>query len=322
MIGIAMNLHDHNTYNGSYHYKAERNNRFKHNYDGKIHDFDFNGSFFVENETVAFSTTMGGIRENPRFKEWLENNEEFYNKIKSFKPVSIWDYIGYNNYYYVDHHCSHAAYTYLQSGFDESDILAIDGLGMGSNSCMFIQKDGKIINLSDDLPLGRLWNICTYAIGFGKLQEGKAMGLAGYGKHDDRIIAVLDYIFSDIHNKQNQEILESLNRFDLAYNLQQFTLEKIEEFILPLKTSENLCVAGGVSYNGYMNEFLTKTWDNVFVPPAPGDEGQAIGCYMHACWVIRKERHIPELYAGKEYEINDSLFDGIEYDENICNSIS
>ena len=257
MIAVAMNLHDHNTYDGSYHYKAERTNRFKHNFDGQVHDYSFNNQFFSDQE-VAFSTTVGGIRENPAFKTWLESKPEFYDAIKSFAPDSIWQYLRHENYYYVDHHCSHAAYTYLQSGFTESDILAIDGLGMGKNSCMFVQKDGKIINMSDDLPLGRLWNICTYAIGFGKLQEGKAMGLAGYGKHDDRIMAILDFVFEDIYDHKNQSILEELDCFDLAYNLQQFTIEKIEEYILPLKTSDNLCIAGGVAYNGYMNEFFTK----------------------------------------------------------------
>lgn len=302
MIGVAMNLHDHNTYNGSYHYKAERNNRFKHNYDGTIHDYDFNDSFFVENELVAFSTTVGGIRENPRFKKWLENNQEFYDKIKAFEPSSIWDNLMHENYYYVDHHCSHAAYALLSSDFEEADVLTIDGLGMGTNSCIFFSKDGEIVNLSKDLPLGRLWNICTYAIGFGKLQEGKVMGLAGYGKPDSKIMATLDYVFSDIFNNENQRILEKFNKFDLAYNLQQFTLEKIEEFIIPLQTSSNLCVAGGVAYNGYMNELLTKHWNNVYIPPAPGDEGQSIGCYMHACYVIKREKHKPKLYSGKEYE--------------------
>lgn len=318
MIGIAMNLHDHNTYDGSYHFKEERINRFKHNYDGKIHDFKFMEKFFNKDQIVAFSTTMGGIRENPYFRHWLENEvPDFYEEIKSFKPSSIWDNVKRDNLYYVDHHCSHAAYTFLSSNFDKADVLTIDGLGMGTNSCVFFSSTGEVINLSQDIPLGRLWNICTYAIGFGKLQEGKTMGLAGFGKHDDRIITTLDFVFSDIYDRDNQRILEGFNKFDLAFNLQQFTIDKIQEYITPLKTCDNLCVAGGVAYNGYMNEFLTKTWKNVYVPPAPGDEGQAIGCYMHADFVLNGNRFIPNLYAGIDYDINENIFEGIQYEENI-----
>ena len=57
-----------------------------------------------------------------------------------------------------------------------------------------------------------------------------------------------------------------------------------------------------VGYNGYMNELLNKTWDNVFVPPAPGDEGQSIGTYMHADYTLNNNVHIPDVYAGKEYD--------------------
>ena len=47
-----------------------------------------------------------------------------------------------------------------------------------------------------------------------------------------------------------------------------------------------LCIAGGVAYNGYMNEEFTKHYQNVFVPPAVGDEGQAIGAYQHADYTL------------------------------------
>jgi predicted NodU family carbamoyl transferase len=303
MIGIAMNLHDHNTYNGTYHYKAERTNRIKHNYDGNIKDFTFMESFFSKDTIIAFSTTDGGIRENPEFKKYLEDNPQFYKEIKKFKPKSLWDNIQKDNLYYVDHHCSHSAYTFLSSGYEESDILAIDGLGVSGSCCMFIDKDGNITDLTEELPLGRLWNIVTRAIGFGRLQEGKAMGLSGYGKYNKSIMTKLDFIFQDVHDKNNDSILQDLDKFDLAYNIQLFTLEKICDIILPMQTSKNICIAGGVAYNGYMNELFTKHYSSVFVPPAPGDEGQAIGCYMHADYVLNDNRHIPELYAGLVYNV-------------------
>ena len=63
-----------------------------------------------------------------------------------------------------------------------------------------------------------------------------------------------------------------------------------------------MCIAGGVAYNGYMNEEFTKHYENVFVPPAVGDEGQAVGTYMHADCVINNNIHKSETFAGIEYD--------------------
>ena len=96
--------------------------------------------------------------------------------------------------------------------------------------------------------------------------------------------------------------LKRYRKQDLAFTLQKFTMDKIREFVYPLKSCNNLCVAGGVSYNGYMNEAFTKEWKNVYVPPAVGDEGQACGVYQHADYVLNGNKHIVDTYAGKEYE--------------------
>jgi carbamoyltransferase len=99
-----------------------------------------------------------------------------------------------------------------------------------------------------------------------------------------------------------QKVLDRVSKEDVAYTLQKFTEELIEEYIFPLKTCDNLCVAGGVAYNGYVNEQFTKHWANVHVPPAAGDEGQALGTYMHADYTQNNNVHVPNVYAGLEYE--------------------
>ena len=49
-----------------------------------------------------------------------------------------------------------------------------------------------------------------------------------------------------------------------------------------LKFSENLCVAGGVAYNGYMNEELTKHYTRAHIPRGLEMKALALGTYMHA----------------------------------------
>ena len=51
-----------------------------------------------------------------------------------------------------------------------------------------------------------------------------------------------------------------------------------------------------------MNEEFTKHYTQVHVPPAPGDEGQSLGTYMHADYVLNGNVHLPDTYGGRAYE--------------------
>jgi carbamoyltransferase len=63
-----------------------------------------------------------------------------------------------------------------------------------------------------------------------------------------------------------------------------------------------------------MNEEFTKHYVNVHVPPATGDEGQSIGTYMHADYVLNKNIHVPTVYAGVEHYVTPYLFLGLDFD--------
>jgi carbamoyltransferase len=137
------------------------------------------------------------------------------------------------------------------------------------------------------------------------------MGLVGYGKSRKilmKLYMLLDEFWSMEDRKDKKiwyqlwKIVQQENPRHIAYTLQQATQERIMDAVKKYKTSDNLCVTGGVAYNGYMNELLTEEWKNVFVPPAPGDEGQALGTYMHADYTLNNNVHIPDVYAGKEYD--------------------
>ena len=136
--------------------------------------------------------------------------------------------------------------------------------------------------------------------GFGTLGASKLMGKVGYGKHSDYYYNVFETILAGEITEKKQEHFKEI-RLDsveeLAYTLQEFTLDKIKEHVYPLKTCDNLCIAGGVNYNGYMNEEFTKHYENVFVPFIRwGDEGQAIGTYMHADYMLNKNIHKSETF--------------------------
>ena len=319
IYSIALNLHDHNTYDGVFHNQRERYTRFKHNlpYHAEAYnhqsdilnpgDYRLNNEFVREywdtnkrdgtNGILAFTYTYGGIR---MCKDMLPQD------IFNYDPKKLWDYYLKNDLYFIDHHQSHAAYAFLNSGYKQSDILAIDGIG-SKYRCVFFDKDENLHDLSDKLPIGWLWNHMSGLTGFGTLGASKLMGKVGYGKYSDYYYNVFETILAGEITEKKQKHFKEIkldNIDDLAFTLQKFTIDKIKEFVYPLKSCDNLCIAGGVAYNGYMNEEFTKHYENVFVPPAVGDEGQAIGTYMHADYMLNKNIHKSETFAGKEYEHN------------------
>ena len=330
IFSVALSPHDHNTYDGVFHNQRERYTRRKHNvpwhFDSYPHSSDadkmnqndnsagikfYDEYFKPENhELLAFTTTVGGLKQIPHHNI----DQDFLD----FKPKKLWDYIQKHNLYYIDHHQSHAAYAYLSSGFEESDILAIDGRGWKFN-CIFIDKHGTITDLSEKMGIGILWNYFSKKIGFGHLGAGKLMGLAGYGEYSFHIHSAIDYYSnnnfefpSHIKHELQKCLIPSPEPYrpamdvaqaeDIAYTLQYATQELIDTYVLPLKSCDNLCVAGGVAYNGYMNEEFTKHYTQVHVPPAPGDEGQSLGTYMHADYVLNGNVHLPDTYGGRAYE--------------------
>lgn len=321
IFSVAVNIHDHNWYDGNVHYLAERHTRFKHNLNPvNSHDPEPSRKFFKQhfiprfgnkNELFAFTCSNLGQEFVNDLLEGIVGNLNFLN----FKPQNLWDYLQTEEYYYIDHHQSHAAYAFLSSEFAESDILAIDGKGWQFN-CIFIDKNGQITDLSNKLSIGSLWNRLSQDIGFGYLGAGKTMGLAGYGKYDTEIETIIeDYLNNPNHKlpKYAKEVLAKIRKEDVAYTIQKYTSTLIERIIYPLKTSENLCIAGGVAYNGYMNEEFTKHWTNVHVPPAVGDEGQSLGTYMHAEYMLNKKIHKPTVYAGIEHDIDTNILSNLDW---------
>jgi carbamoyltransferase len=322
IFAVALNLHDHNTYDGVFHNQRERYTRFKHNLPYKAdsyahqeqlntNDYELNNEFvkdyFKKQESsdgwssvvLGFSMTVGGIR---MCKDILPK------EVLDYKPKELWDHYYKNGIYFIDHHQSHATYAYINSGFEESDIVAIDGIGYKFR-CIFVDRNKKIIDLSKELPIGWLWNQMSKLAGFGSLGASKLMGLVGYGKFSQYYYDVFETIISGDIKEKKYKIHELINiekygRQDLAFTLQKFTNDKIKEHIYPLKTCDNLCLAGGVIYNGYLNEEFTKHYKNVYIPPAVGDEGQALGVYQHADYVLNKNKHKTETFAGIKHILN------------------
>ena len=142
-----------------------------------------------------------------------------------YEPKKLWDHYYKDGIYFIDHHQSHAAYAFLNSGYEKSDILAIDGIG-SKYRCVFFDKDENLIDLSDKLPIGWLWNHMSNLTGFGTLGASKLMGKVGYGKYSEYYYNIFETILNGPITEKKQKHFQHIklnNIDDLAHTCLLYT---------------------------------------------------------------------------------------------------
>ena len=221
---------------------------------------------------------------------------------------------------FPEHHYSHAASCFYPSPFQEAVFLTMDGVGEWTTTSygMGRGRDLKILaEIKFPHSLGLLYSAFTYFCGF-RVNSGeyKLMGLAPYGEpiYVDLIKSELIDIKEDGSFRLNLKYfnymvgLTMTNRrfarlfggpprkpeapitqreMDMARSIQEIT----EEIMLKLawnaykKTGlKNLCLAGGVALNCVGNGRILREgpFDDLWIQPAAGDAGGALGCALYA----------------------------------------
>lgn len=221
---------------------------------------------------------------------------------------------------YAAHHLSHAASAFYPSPFDSAAVLTFDGVGEWATSSIG-RGHGRRLELLEEMhfphSIGLLYSAFTQAAGF-KVNSGeyKLMGLAPFGEptYRDAIVDHLielaadgsfavdlryfDYLagrrmtngrFHDLFGgppRQPDEPIEQ-RHCDLARSIQ----DVVEEIVLRVAhhahdlTGERRAVlAGGVASNCVANGRLLRDgpFEEVWVQPAPGDAGGALGAALWA----------------------------------------
>jgi carbamoyltransferase len=149
--------------------------------------------------------------------------------------------------------------------------------------------------------LGMFYFLLTQAIFPGEGNEGKVMGLAPHGDPRALRMPPLDVHEGSVHMPQAwRALLAERGRFrymgagkegfrDIA-NLAAAGQLAFEEALLSVarwlhaRTGvDNLCFAGGTALNCSVNERLLREtpFRRLFIPPAPGDAGTAVGCAIY-----------------------------------------
>ena len=102
---------------------------------------------------------------------------------------------------------------------------------------------------------------------------------------------------------------------ELAYWAQSYLEDVMIDYAMHLHSvtkSKNLCIAGGVGLNSVANKkILDKTpFENIFIQPASGDSGLALGAALWASHQIKKNPikwRMANAYLGRDYSEKEIL---------------
>ena len=244
---------------------------------------------------------------------------------------------------FLDHHLCHAASSFLVSPFERAAILVVDGASE-ADTTLLAAGEGNQITVLDRTPLphslGQFYAAMTAFLGFRPDQdEYIVMGLASSGEPTfaptlrREIVRVLpDGRFAlntrllDFHLARAGYFVQEFIRLfgsprrptdeitqrhrDLAASAQcvlEETLLHLGRHLRSLTQATSLCLAGGVAYNCVANGRLRAElgFEHVYVPPAAGDSGAALGA---ALWWSARRRPagtrsiLPGAYLGPQYD--------------------
>ena len=206
--------------------------------------------------------------------------------------------------HFVPHHVAHAASAALAAPSASSACLVLDGRGERASHLAGHYRDGRLeVLAAQDLPhsLGLLYEDLTVHMGFQRSSdEYKVMALASYGtdRHlgdfrelvratDDGgfVVEKIDWeAYSPARDPEDPHFAPE--HADVAAAVQH----RLEEVLLDLarwvheQTGERLLtMAGGTALNCVANSRILREgpFDDVWVQPAAGDAGTALGAALH-----------------------------------------
>lgn len=241
--------------------------------------------------------------------------------------------------YVTRHHLSHAASAFYPSPFESAAIITTDGVGEWNTTTIGAGRDSRIVLMKKiDYPhsLGMLYSAFTWFCGFRvNFGDYKLMGLAPYGspvytdlikeklidvKDDGSFRLNLEYFDFQYGRAMTGSAFDELfggprrmpegritkRERDMAASVQRVTEEiivKTARTARELTGEKDLVMAGGVALNCVANGLLAKEkiFDRIWVQPAAGDAGGALGAalaYYHM--YLKKERKIclPDAQKG------------------------
>ena len=298
---------------------------------------------FYDKPFVKFDRILTSFIANfPKSREAFVQVIPVWLKERLLTKEKIGDLLGDVPVIFSEHHLSHAASAFFVSPFKESAIMTVDGVGEWTTSALGFGNDREI-HLGQELrfphSLGLLYNAVTAYLGFRvNSDEWKVMGLAPYGRSIyksqlEKLILLnadgsfklnmkyfsFDHSFNSMFNNKFEELFgapkrepeEPITQFhqNVAASAQaavETVLIMMAKHLRGIYDTKNLCIAGGVGLNCVANWKILKQagFENVFVQPASGDDGAALGAAFFVHHQLLKHKRdfvMRHAYWGPEY---------------------
>jgi carbamoyltransferase len=234
----------------------------------------------------------------------------------------------------VDHHLSHQASAFLAAPFERCAVMVLDGRGEHATTSYGVYRDDRFELLGEvGMPhsLGLLYERITSHLGFlHSSDEYKVMALAALGEPrwqgllaeqieigEAGVYRVRPMDLTAMFGPPRERGSEMQQRdFDLAASLQavlEASVLKLATWLREASGERHLAMAGGVALNCVMNAKLRDAglFDQVWVQPAAGDAGTALGA---ALWIDAKERGSAERLAPRTWQMQHAYW-GPSYDD-------
>jgi carbamoyltransferase len=233
---------------------------------------------------------------------------------------------------FTEHHESHAASAFLPSPFERAAIITADGVGEWATTS-WGAGEGSRLAMQGEIhfphSLGLLYSAFTYFCGF-RVNSGeyKLMGLAPYGepRYVETILDELIDLREDGSFHLNMEYFTypvglrmtgrrfaglfggperapeapiTQREMDLARSVQVVTEEamlRLARHVHAQTGEKNLCLAGGVALNCVANGRILREgpFEKVWVQPAAGDAGGALGAALLAYYELSGASRVPD----------------------------
>ncbi len=307
-------------------------------------------SVFV-NDTLVFASEgerFSGIKNDPQLNDdiinyalkfgkpelvcWYENpykktlrqllaGQGWIQNVKKYVDVPI---------KYYDHHYTHACAGYFTSKFDECCVVVIDAIGEFQTLTIWEAQGNNLkLKFQRRYPhsIGLWYSAMTQRCGLKPNEEEYIlMGMSAYGDPTKLTCDIFnDFIGEDFKFKINlhkgcmnwrSDLKTEQDYFDIAAGTQiayEILFRNVLELSKSLVKSDNLVLMGGCALNCSANPIAYNYYNNVWIMPAPGDNGSSIGAAL-----AYKKKHIewvsPYLgfdmgYTSTNEEIVDYLLD-------------
>lgn len=231
-------------------------------------------------------------------------------------------------WHFVDHHLAHEASAFLPSPFETAAVMTLDGRGERVTTSYAIGRGNRLTRIGQvEYPhsLGLLYEDVTRHLGFlHSSDEYKVMALACFGEPtylaDFRECFVLDgdgryrvaatELIARLGSPRQRGEPLTQRHFDIARSLQQLLEETalaLARWLHRATRLDDLCLAGGVALNCAMNGRLLREspFRRIWVQPASGDAGTALGAAMHVDAQMRgddeRDYAMRDVFLGPRY---------------------